>query len=496
MTNPNPIRVRIAPSPTGFLHVGTARTALFNYLFAQGHQGQFILRIEDTDLERSQEVYTQNIFDSLKALGLQWDEGPDVGGPYAPYAQSERLPRYKEWAEKLIASGHAYYCYHTQAELDAEREKAQAEKRAFIYSSSCYDAKFREELAKKPADDGSERKPSLRFHIPKDRGALVFKDHVRGEVSFDTALLGDFVIMKSDGTPSYNYAVVIDDMLMKISHVIRGEDHISNTPRQILLYEALQAPQPEFAHVGMILAPDRTKLSKRHGAVAVSDYIKQGYLPEAFCNFIALLGWSPPDGEEIGTLEHFASQFELERITHSPAIFEKDKLNFINGKLIRTMPLERLLAVSKPYLHDFDLHQYSEEQLHQILDAVREPITVLSELPDAVNYFFGQSVMLDAAIVGEVLTGPEPAQVLERFKHDFLAKADFSSHEALAAQIKEFANSLKPIKMKTIMWTIRAAVTGRTHGADLSKTLHLLGPDVVKHRVDTALVLTTGSVAS
>jgi nondiscriminating glutamyl-tRNA synthetase len=491
-----PIRVRIAPSPTGFLHVGTARTALFNYLFAKGHGGQFILRIEDTDLERSQEVYTKNIYDSLKALGLQWDEGPDVGGPYAPYAQSQRLPLYQEWAEKLLDKGHAYYCYHTQSELDAEREKAQAEKRPFIYSSACRDSQFREALAQKPADDGSTRKPSLRFHVPKDRGSLVFKDLVRGEVSFDTALLGDFVIMKSDGTPSYNYAVVIDDMLMKITHVIRGEDHISNTPRQILLYEALQASQPEFAHVGMILAADRTKLSKRHGAVAVSDYIKQGYLPEAFCNFIALLGWSPPDGEEIGTLEHFASQFELERITHSPAIFELDKLNFINGKLIRTMSLEHLLTVAKPYLHDFDLHQYSEAQLYQILDAVREPITVLSELPDAMNYFFGQNVMLDAALVGEVLTGPEPAQVLMRFKHDFLPSADFGSPEALAVQIKEFANSLKPLKMKTIMWTIRAAVTGRTHGADLSKTLHLLGVEVVKHRVETALVLTTGSVAT
>lgn len=489
------IRVRIAPSPTGFLHVGTARTALFNYLYAQGHNGKFILRIEDTDLERSQEIYTKNIFESLKALGLQWDEGPDVGGNYGPYAQSERLPIYQEWANKLVEAGHAYYCYHTQTELDTEREQAQAEKRPYIYSGSCKDATYRAALAQKPADDGSERKPSLRFHIPKDRGTLMFKDLVRGEVSFDMALIGDFVIMKSDGTPSYNFAVVIDDMLMKISHVIRGEDHISNTPRQIAVYEALNATPPQFAHVGMILAPDRTKLSKRHGAVAVSDYIKQGYLPEAFCNFITLLGWSPPDGEEIGTLEHFAKQFELERITHSPAIFEKDKLNFINGKLIRTMPLERLLSVAKPYLHDFDLNQYPTEKLHMMLDAVREPVTVLEELPEAVNYFFGQKVILDAQLVGEVLTGAEPAQVLEQFQDVFLANADFSAPEALAATLKEFTNSLKPIKTKTIMWSIRAAVTGRTHGADLSKTLYLLGKDVVCQRVETALTLTTGSPA-
>ncbi len=490
-----PIRVRIAPSPTGYLHVGTARTALFNYLYAKGHNGKFILRIEDTDLERSKDEFTHNIYESLKALGLSWDEGPDIGGPYAPYKQSERLDTYREWANKLVESGHAYYCYHTQAELDTEREQAQAEKRAYIYSGSCQDAAFREKLAKTPAEDGSERKPSLRFKIPKDRGTLTFQDHVRGELSFDTTLLGDFVIMKSDGTPSYNFAVVIDDMLMEITHVIRGEDHISNTPRQIMVYEALNATVPEFAHVGMILAPDRSKLSKRHGAVAVSDYIKQGYLPEAFCNFLALLGWSPPDGEEIGTLEHFSRQFELDRITQSPAVFEKDKLNFINGKLIRGMSLDALLQYARPYLQDFDLGQYSADKLHMILDAVREPITVLSDLPEALNYFFGQAVILDAQLVGEVLTGPEPAQVLERFKKDFLATADFGSPETLGTAIKAFTEAMKPIKTKTVMWTVRAAVTGRTHGADLSKTLYILGKDVVSHRVETALTLTTGSVA-
>ncbi|HEY9745291.1 MAG TPA: glutamate--tRNA ligase family protein, partial [Oculatellaceae cyanobacterium] len=272
-------------------------------------------------------------------------------------------------------------------------------------------------------------------------------------------------------------------------------DHISNTPRQILLYEALGEKIPEFAHVGMILAPDRTKLSKRHGAVAVSDYIKQGYLPEAFCNFLALLGWSPPDGEEIGTLEHFASQFELYRITQSPAVFEKDKLNFINGKLIRSLPLDKLLTLARPYLHDFDLSQYSEEKLQLMLEAVREPITVLSELPDHVNYFFGQSVILDAQLVGEVLTGPEPTQVLERFKAEFLANTSFDSPESIADALKAFTNSLKPIKTKTVMWSIRAAVTGRTHGADLSKTLYILGKDVVLHRVNTAITLTTGTPA-
>jgi nondiscriminating glutamyl-tRNA synthetase len=494
MSNPE-IRVRIAPSPTGYLHVGTARTALFNYLYAKGRQGKFILRIEDTDRERSKEEYTRNIFESLRALGLNWDEGPDMGGPYGPYKQSERLETYQEWAQKLVDTGHAYYCYHTQAELDAEREKAQSEHGGHIYSGACRDAASRERLAAMPSEDGAARKPSLRFRIPDDRGALTFNDQVRGDVSFDTRLLGDFVIMKSDGMPSYNYAVVIDDLLMKISHVIRGEDHISNTPRQILIYEALGVTPPQFAHVSMILAPDRTKLSKRHGAVAVSDYIRQGYLPEAFCNFIALLGWSPPDGEEIGTLAHFAEMFDLARITHSPAIFEKDKLNHINGKWIRSMPLEHLLEHARPYLHDFDLGQHTPEKLCMILEAVREPITLLSELPEAVNYFFGHSVILDAQLVGEVLTGPEPAEVLRRFQAEFLSAADFNSVDALGAAIKEFANAMKPVKTKTVMWTIRAAVTARTHGADLSKVLYILGPDVVRHRVETALTLTTGSLA-
>ena len=490
-----PVRVRIAPSPTGYLHVGTARTALFNYLYAKGHQGQFILRIEDTDQERSKEEYARNIYESLHALGLHWDEGPDVGGPHSPYRQSERLEIYREWANRLVEAGHAYYCYHTQAELDAEREQAQDEHEGHLYSGACRDAAFREKLAGMPTEDGLERKPSLRFHVPAERGMLTFQDQVRGAVSFDTRLIGDFVILKSDGTASYNFAVVIDDWLMKISHVIRGEDHISNTPRQILIYEALGIAPPEFAHVSMILAPDRTKLSKRHGAVAVSDYIRQGYLPEAFCNFIALLGWSPPDGQEIGSLEHFAGMFELERLTHSPAIFEKDKLNHINGKWIRALSSEDLLKYARPYLHDFDLGQYPIEKLCMILEAVREPLSLLSELPEALNYFFGHSVILDAQLVGEVLTGPEPAEVLRRFQSEFLDGADFTTIDTLAAAIKEFTNAVKPIKTKTVMWTIRAAVTGRVHGADLAKVLYILGPDMVRHRVDTALALTTGTMA-
>lgn len=488
------VRVRIAPSPTGFLHVGTARTALFNYLFAKRHGGAFVLRIEDTDRERSRPEFTHNIFESLKALGLAWDEGPDVGGPWGPYAQSERLHLYQEWAEKLLMEGKAYHCYHTPQELDALREQAQADG-GNVLQDPCRNEAERSTLAARPLPDGSSRQPSIRFRIPDNRGEITFADHVRGEVSFDSALLSDFVILKSDGTGSYNFAVVIDDHLMRISHVIRGEDHISNTPRQILLYEALGVTPPEFAHVSMILAPDRSKLSKRHGAVAVSDYIRMGYLPEAFCNFIALLGWSPPDGEEIGSLAHFAENFSLDRINPSAAIFEKDKLNHINGKYIRALPPAELLERARPYLHPFDLGMYPEDKLEMMLEAVREPVTLLSELPEAVSYFFGQNVILDAQMVGEVLTGPDPATVLTRFRNEFLPQTDFSAPEPIGTAIKTFTESLKPIKTKTLMWTIRAAVTGRTHGADLSKTLYILGKDTVRQRVETALTLTTGSPA-
>ncbi len=490
------VRVRIAPSPTGFLHVGTARTALFNFLYAKGHGGTFVLRIEDTDSERSQAVYTQNIYDSLKALGLQWDEGPDIGGPFAPYAQSERGVIYTEFAQKLIDAGHAYYCYHTASELEAEREKAQALKQDYLYAGYCRDAALQSKLAAQMDEAGNLRKPSLRFSIPKDRGTLTFTDKVRGDVSFDTALLGDFVIMKADGTPTYNFAVVVDDLHMQISHVIRGEDHISNTPRQILIYEALAAKPPEFAHVGMILAPDRSKLSKRYGAVAVSDYMKEGYLPEAFCNFLALLGWSPPDEEEVGTLAHFATLFELERITHSAAIFEKDKLNFINGKHIRALPLDTLLKLTKPYLHEFNLNSYSDAQLEAILEAVREPVVLLREFPEAIRYFFGESIELDAALIADVLTGADPDIVLTRFLAEFVPTADFSSAENLAAGLKAFTASLKPLKAKTVMWSLRAAITARTHGADLGKIAQILGRETVIHRVESALALTKTTAIS
>jgi nondiscriminating glutamyl-tRNA synthetase len=476
------VRVRIAPSPTGNLHVGTARTALFNYLFAKRHQGQFVLRIEDTDLERSQPQYTQNIYDGLKALGLSWDEGPDCGGPYAPYAQSERLDLYQAWAQKLLDADKAYLCYLTPEELDAEREAATQASKPYVHSGRCRDPQVRAELAKDPT-----RKPSVRFKVPVGMGPVTFDDAVRGHLSFDSHLIGDFVIMKSNGTPSYNFAVVVDDLTMAITHVIRGEDHISNTAKQVMLYQAYEQAPPVFAHVSMILSPDRSKLSKRHGATAVSDYIyEQGYLPQAFCNFLALLGWSPENGEEIASLDAIAQQFDLGRLAHSGAIFDKDKLNWVNSQYLRALPLPTLVQLATPYLTQagYNVSRYTPEQQAQMLGLVIEPVHTLSELPEAVAFFFTPPYLGpdSPAEVQDTLAQPEAASILAAFQADVLPQLAADA-EGVAAQLKAFCNSLKPLKTKAIMWTIRATLTGRVHGADLSTTMALLGAPELQQRI-------------
>ncbi|OGI00266.1 MAG: hypothetical protein A2Y25_01395 [Candidatus Melainabacteria bacterium GWF2_37_15] len=412
------VRVRIAPSPTGNLHVGTARCALFNWLFARKNNGKFILRIEDTDLERSEERYVQNIFDSLKAIGLEWDEGP--------YKQSERLDLYKKYAEKLIESGHAYHF-----------------------------------------------EGAIKFKMPSK--IIKFNDLIKGELEFDTSLNADFVMIKSNGTPSYNFAVVIDDMEMQITHVIRGEDHISNTPKQIAIYEALGAELPIFGHMSMILAPDRTKLSKRHGATAVSEFIEQGYLPEAFVNFLALLGWSPTDNEEVKPIDKIVEQFDITRVSSSPAIFEFDKLNWMNGVYIRSLPLEDITERVKKYLTQYDLSAYSQVQLQTMVDAVRNNLVKLSDITEAVSYFFEDTIQV--ADLTE-----EDRKVLAQFK-EFAEKIDYNNIEKIHEQLGEFREQMKPMKAKQVMPPIRKALTGRTHGADMGVVISLLGRERVMRRL-------------
>lgn len=483
------VRVRIAPSPSGNLHVGTARTALFNYLFAKKNNGKFVLRIEDTDAERTSQAYIDNIFDSLKALGLNWDEGPDVGGPYGPYTQSERFDIYPEYAQKLLESGFAYECFCTPEELEAEKEEATKNKQAYVYSKKCENL-TEDEKAKLRAEG---RKPALRFNIAKAQKAfhsssmLTFEDLVKGELHMDTDLLGDFVIMKSNGAPTYNFAVVIDDLLMKISHVIRGEDHISNTFKQILIFEALGIEVPRFGHLGMILAPDRSKLSKRHGATAVSDFVENGYLTDALINFVALLGWSPSDSEEIKSVDEIAQDFRIGEISSSNSIFEYDKLNWMNSHYIKMLPIEELKERLKPYLSKYDLSELTDAQYTRMVEVTREPLTLLSDITDAVPYFFGDKVNIEQEVQTDVLDTETSQEVLKEFAKQ--AKDWEFEEENLHEKLEVFRGEFKEkgIKPKVTMWAIRAAVTGRTRGADMTATLAILGRDKVLARVNSAI---------
>lgn len=475
------IRVRIAPSPSGNLHIGTARTALFNFLFAKKMGGKYILRIEDTDLDRSSDEYIKNIFDSLKALGLSWDEGPDVGGDYGPYSQSERFDIYPKYAQKLIESGHAYECFCTPEELEEEKRISQEKKVAHVYSGKCKN--LTEE--QKEALRAEGRKPAIRFSV--EAKELIFNDLVKGDLKFDTGLTGDFVIMKSNGTPTYNFAVVIDDMLMKISHVIRGEDHISNTPKQILIYEALGAEVPKFGHLGMILAPDRSKLSKRHGATGVSEFVEKGYLIDALVNFVALLGWSPSDGVEIKTVDEIAADFRIAEVSSSNSIFEYDKLNWMNAQYIKKLGVDELKEMLKPFLTQYDLSELTDAQCTRMVEITREPLVILSDITDDVPYFFGNNVNIEPEVQAEVLDTETSQNVLKEFAQS--AQDWVFSEESLHEKLEEFRGVFKEkgVKPKETMWAIRAAVTGRVKGADICAVLAILGKEKVLNRITNSI---------
>lgn len=483
------VRVRIAPSPSGNLHVGTARTALFNYLYAKKVGGKFVLRIEDTDAERTSQAYIDNIFDSLKALGLNWDEGPDVGGPYGPYTQSERFDIYPKYVQILLEKGFAYECFCTPEELEAEKEEATKNKKAYVYSKKC--EKLNDIEKDRLRAEG--RKPAIRFSVEKatkafhDSSIIHFDDLVKGDLHQDTNLIGDFVIMKSNGSPTYNFAVVIDDMLMKISHIIRGEDHISNTFKQILIYEALGAEVPRFGHLGMILAPDRSKLSKRHGATAVSEFVEKGYLTDALINFVALLGWAPSDGNEIKSVDEIAQDFRINEVSSSNSIFEYDKLNWMNSQYIKKLDINDLKERLKPFLTKYDLSTMTDEQYTHMVEITRDPLTILSDITDAVSYFFGEDVEIDPEVQTTVLDTEVSQDVLKTFAEQ--AKDWEWTEENLHEKLEEFRSFYKEkgVKAKVTMWAIRAAVTGRTRGADMVGTLVILGKDKTLHRVTKAI---------
>src|SRR3954468_839115 len=372
------MRVRFAPSPTGQLHVGNARTALFNWLLARGHDGTFILRIEDTDVERSTKQSEESILDDLRWLGLEWDEGPDVGGSGGPYRQSERLHLYSSYANELLAGGHAYYCFCAPQKLEDDRRKDLAAGRPPKYRGTC--RSLSPEDARRRIEAGE--RGVIRFRVP-EHGDVAFQDLVRGDVTFSTDVIGDFVIVRSDGHPAYNFAVVVDDALMEITHVIRGEDHISNTPRQVLLYRALGFTPPQFAHLALVMGPDHTPLSKRHGATSVAEFRLRGYLPEALVNYLALIGWSPGasaadpgTNEELLPVAELARRFAIEDVGHSAGIFDIEKLSWMNRHYMKVAAPGRIAAESMRY---FVGHGYVRKRT----DAALEYITSL--LPMAVG---------------------------------------------------------------------------------------------------------------
>jgi glutamyl-tRNA synthetase len=405
------IRVRFAPSPTGPFHIGNVRTALFNYLFAKKNNGKFILRIEDTDLERSKQEWTEQIIEELKWLGISWDEGPDIGGEYGPYKQTQRLDVYEKYLKQLLKENKAYYCFCTEEELEQKRQAQLARGEAPNYDGKC------SKLSKKEIEESiKNKKPSvIRFRIPAKK--IKFPDLIRGEVEFDMSFVGDIVIAKDLRTPLYNFAVVIDDYLMKITNVIRGEDHISNTAKQIAMQEALGFEPVKYAHLPLILNPDRTKLSKRKGDVAIIDYHEQGYLPEAIVNFLVLLGWNPGTEKEIFTLSELEKEFSLEKVQKAGAVFNVQKLDNINGHYIRGKPIEKLTELCLPYLIEAGLiekfpaprslddeagngdqkitatgEEITKLKLQEIVQAYKDRLKKLSEIAELTDFFFKDKI--------------------------------------------------------------------------------------------------------
>ncbi|NLC38766.1 MAG: glutamate--tRNA ligase [Clostridia bacterium] len=475
------VRVRFAPSPTGPLHIGGARSALFNFLLARKTGGSFILRVEDTDLERSSPEAEENIKESLRWLGINWDEGVDVGGDYGPYRQTERLSIYNRYVQQLLADGRAYLCYCTEEELEAQRQSLMAKGEMPRYLGNCLN--LTEEQREAFLRQG--RKPAIRFRVPA--GELIsIQDLVRGEVVFESDGIGDFVIVKSDGIPTYNFAVVIDDALMKITHVIRGEEHLSNTPRQVLIYQALGFPLPAFAHISLILGKDRSKMSKRHGSTSVVQYREKGYLPEALVNFLALLGWSPEGEEEIFSMEELIEQFSLERVAKNPAVFDLDKLNWINGYYIRQKPPESITDLAIPYLQaagylPATMTQERYRHAVKMVAAVQEYLSCVSEIVDHVQLFFAQDISFETEEARAVIQEEQVPQVVRVFAGKLINAPDLET-DTVKKILKETNKELKLGGRKVFM-PLRVALTGRMHGPELYDIVSVLGKEEVLRRL-------------
>ncbi|WP_110955659.1 glutamate--tRNA ligase [Anaerosinus massiliensis] len=479
------VRVRFAPSPTGPFHIGGARSALFNWLLAKKTGGKLILRIEDTDRARSTRESEENIKAALKWLGINWDEGIDVGGEYGPYRQTERLALYKKFTDQLLAEGKAYYCYCSDEELEAERNALMEKNEMPIYQGHCRE--LTEEQKAKLIAEG--RKPTIRFRTPANQ-QVVFDDLVRGKMSFDSNGVGDFVIVKSDGIPVYNYAVVLDDALMKISHVIRAEEHLSNTPRQVVLYEALGLPVPTFGHISLILGKDRTKMSKRHGATSVDQYRRLGYLPEAIVNFLALLGWAPNSEQEIFSTEELIQEFSMDRVAKNPAVFDIDKLNWINAHYMKAANPDKIAFLAIPHLVEAgyisgELTAEEKDNLVKFVSVIQDHLSYVAQVVDYADLYYKDDVVIEDEETKVILLDEEIPAVIALFKEKLNAL-----EEVNAANIKPILKAItKELKVggKKVFMPIRVAMTGQMHGPDLVRLIEVLGRERVIDRIDKTM---------
>jgi glutamyl-tRNA synthetase len=476
-----PIRVRFAPSPTGFLHVGGLRTALYNYLFARHNGGKFILRIEDTDQTRKVEGAVENLISTLEWAGIHYDEGPGRDGGYGPYIQSQRLGIYHRYAEQLVEQGHAYYCFCTPERLEEVRQKLIAMKLAPMYDRHCRDL---------PADQAQKRRaagePSVvRMKVPID-GETVFDDIVRGRVRIANKILDDQVLLKSDGYPTYHLAVVVDDHLMEISHVIRGEEWLSSTPKHCLLYQYFGWELPQFAHLPLLLNPDKTKLSKRQGDVAVEDYRAKGYFKEAIVNFVALLGWNPGDEREIFTMEELIKEFSLERVGKAGAVFNVEKLNWLNFQHLKRKTDAELLEMLKEELalSRFQDKTFSDEYLLKVIRAMRERVTFIRDFVEKSPYFFSTPEEYDPAVVKKRWK-PETAQRLKKLAEEF-SRLTNPQKQDFEAALNRVAESLA-IGHGELIHPLRLAVSGMGAGPGVYDILEIIGRDETIRRIDKAI---------
>jgi len=479
----NSIRVRIAPSPTGKLHIGTARTALFNYLFARRYGGKFVVRIEDTDVERSKDEYSRDILDGLLWLGMEWDEGPELGGPFAPYNQKDRLKLYQPYIDRLLENKKAYRCYCTQEELTREREAQQKSGKAPIYSGKCRHLTD-EQIA---AHTKAGKKFAIRFATEVE--TIEFDDLIRGHVSFEAALFGDFTIVRSDGMPLFLVSNVIDDQLMEITHVLRGEDHLANTAKQIMLARALEFMNPQFGHFPLILNPNRSKMSKRKDPVSITDDFKaRGFLPEALVNFIALLGWSSGDDREIYTMHELTEQFQIERVGKSPSIFDQEKLLWMNGYYLRHLDIGDLASRAQNFITDKELFKKTLERpdyYMQTVSLIQDRLKLLSEVEEQIAYFYTEPEYEAALLVpkksdrAQVRAGLEGAVTA-------LEKQSVFVLDELELTLRHVAESQK-LKAGEVLWPLRVALSGQPASPGVFELLEVIGKEESLKRIKKAI---------